>query len=70
MKLNPNLLWYYLRECVKIRDRENKLHDFNLNIINLESLFLLEHGADVYLTSPRAQWVLWQCLFALESTYR
>lgn len=47
-------LWYYLRECVKIRDRENKLHDFNLNIINLESLFLLEHGADVYLTSPRA----------------
>lgn len=65
-----NDIWYFLRNtCVVQHDGINCV-PLHLNLLNLEALFLLENGADVYLTSPRVSfgttticaYILWKAL--------
>jgi hypothetical protein len=63
-------VWYFLREVVRINTLDDGLVPFNINLINLETLFLLENGADVYLTSPRQTFgTITLCVYMLWKAY-
>lgn len=50
---DPSNIYDFLREQLVIETIENKNVDFHINLLNLEAIYLLEQGFDVYISSPR-----------------